>query len=163
MAKSHIIEFPDKHGKKHNDALGFSPAQILNSLITVSNIVTSELDAFFTPYELTYARWQVLVLFSRNGNKGRPTYIAEKQNITRATTTGLIIGLEKDGFVTRGPCKKDGRQICVTLTAKSKKALKDIAPAYSQKINEILSCLTQNDTEALKDVLSKIILKNAVV
>lgn len=163
MAKSHIIEFPDTQSKGGSVSQGVTPVQTLNSLISVSNIVTSELDAFFTPYDLTYARWQVLVLFSKNGNKGRPSYIAEKQNITRATTTGLIIGLEKDGFVTRGPCKKDGRQICVTLTAKAKKALKDIAPLYTQKINDILSSLSQVETRNLQDALEKIILKNMAV
>lgn len=163
MAKSRIIEFPEVQRKTSgvSDTLGM--LKVLNSLITASSIVASELDAFFTPYDLTYARWQVLVLLSKNGNKGRPSYIAEKQNISRATTTGLIIGLEKDGFVTRGPCKKDGRQICVTLTEKAKKALKGIAPLYNRKISDIMSALSPDEAKGLQSALAKIILKSAEV
>ncbi len=87
---------------------------------------------------------------------GTPAELADMAGCTRATMTGLIDTLERDGYVTRAPDAKDRRMMTVCLTAKGDDLLKDILPGYFQRIAAIMAGLSEAERKTLVKLLTKI-------
>ena len=60
-----------------------------------------------------------------------PDGTGEKSNVTKATITGLIDGLARDGFVNRSRHTGDRRKISIELTKEGKEKLMLFLPYFS--------------------------------
>lgn len=85
-----------------------------------------------------------------------PAQLAEKAGVTRATMTGLIDTLERDGMVTRRPDLDDRRQLSVELTTKGLNFLNQILPEHFRRISVLLSALSENERRTMVRLLGKI-------
>jgi DNA-binding MarR family transcriptional regulator len=65
----------------------------------------------------------VLIILSEPATLG---IIARRIGVSNASITGTADQLEKQGYVTRGPCKHDRRKIALTLTNKGIAAVESI-------------------------------------
>ena len=88
-----------------------------------------------------------------------PAELADQSNVARATMTGLIDTLERDGFVKRGADKTDRRMLRVALTAKAEKFLERLLPGHFQRMAALMAPLGQSERKTLVKLLNKI-LKN---
>jgi DNA-binding MarR family transcriptional regulator len=89
----------------------------VTSLLRVHRALLAALDDVLRDLELTFARYELLVLlyFSRTG--ALPSSTIEAQLEVHQTTVSVIVSrLEKQGFVTRVPHPDDGRSRLVSLT-----------------------------------------------
>ena len=72
------------------------------TLLRTATELSQALDAFLARHGLLQGRWWVLILLFREETlESSPSVLAEKAGVTRATMTGLIDGLERDGLVQR--------------------------------------------------------------
>jgi DNA-binding MarR family transcriptional regulator len=85
-----------------------------------------------------------------------PALLAEKAGVTRATMTGLIDTLERDGMVTREPDPGDRRQFAVELTSKGLAFLNRILPEHFRRISALLSALSETERRTMVRLLGKI-------
>lgn len=85
-----------------------------------------------------------------------PAELADAAGVTRATMTGLIDTLERDGFVKREPDPEDRRQMSVHLTAKAEKFLQDFLPGHFKVTSSLMATLTESERKTLVRLLSKI-------
>jgi DNA-binding MarR family transcriptional regulator len=85
-----------------------------------------------------------------------PAELADAAGVTRATMTGLVDTLERDGFVTREPDPDDRRMMSVRLTAKAEKFLQDFLPGHFKVTGAIMSTLTEAERKTLVRLLVKI-------
>jgi DNA-binding MarR family transcriptional regulator len=85
-----------------------------------------------------------------------PSTLAEKVGVKRATMTGLLDGLEKDGLVGRHAHPEDRRKISVRLTAKGRQVLEDMLPDYYRHIAKLMTNLTEKDRLELMSLLGKV-------
>jgi DNA-binding MarR family transcriptional regulator len=69
--------------------------------------------------------------------------------------TGLLDRLEKDSFVTRTRCEKDGRVIHVDLTTKARNVLQKIDGPLADLYQECLGHLSKAELEQLSSLLEK--------
>jgi DNA-binding MarR family transcriptional regulator len=67
----------------------------------------------------------------------------------------LLDRLQKDGFVTRTRCEKDGRVTYVDLTTKAKNLLRKIDGPLTELYSECLGHLSQAELEQLSALLEK--------
>src|SRR5579884_1669966 len=67
-----------------------------------------------------------------------PAELADVAGVTRATMTGLVDTLERDGFVRREPSPSDRRMMGVHLTPKGEKLLLDVLPSHFRLMGEML-------------------------
>ena len=69
-------------------------------LLRVATDLSVALDACLSEHGLLQSRWWVLILLMREDSKtSTPSLLAEKAGVTRATMTGLLDGLARDGLV----------------------------------------------------------------
>jgi len=85
-----------------------------------------------------------------------PADLAEKAGVTRATITGLVDGLERDGFVERCPDPANRRSIQVKLTATGQEFLEKVRPGYCRWFTSVVETLNQDEQQQLLVLLEKI-------
>lgn len=86
-----------------------------------------------------------------------PAELAEAAGVTRATMTGLIDTLERDGFVVRRPDPADRRMMFVVLTPKAQQFLRKVLPGHFQLMAALLRPLTETERRTLGRLLGKIV------
>ena len=97
---------------------GPSPAMLaVTSIMRAQQILLGELDALLKPYDLTFARYEALVLltFSRTGALPL-SKIGERLMVHPTSVTNTIDRLERQGYVIRRRNPRDGRGVLAEIT-----------------------------------------------
>jgi DNA-binding MarR family transcriptional regulator len=114
---------------------GESPAMAaVTSIMRAQQILLGALDALLRPYDLTFARYEALVLlsFSRAGSLPLRV-IGERLMVHPTSVTNIINRLERQQLVIRRPNPSDGRGRLAEITPAGRdvvaKATKDLMAA----------------------------------
>jgi DNA-binding MarR family transcriptional regulator len=83
--------------------------------------------------------------------------LAEEADVTRATMTGLIDTLEKDGYVKRYPHPEDRRAVIVKITEAGEAVMHSTLPDFFRIKSRLMETLSQDERKTLVSLLSKII------
>ena len=120
-----------------------------------------------TEHGISPGRFGVLMLLwgdcqdpEPNTHGRTPAELADQSNVTRATMTGLIDTLERDGFVKRTADTADRRMMRVALTRKAEKFLERLLPGHFRRMAALINPLSQTERKTLVKLLNKI-LQNA--
>jgi DNA-binding MarR family transcriptional regulator len=128
-------------------------------LLRTSTDVFEAFRILLAKHEISQGRFTVLVLLNRDPE--RPVNLAdlaECSRVTRATMTGLIDTLERDGLVRREPSAGDRRMLLVRLTASGRTYLDKILPDYFRRVAAVMSRLTEAERKTLVTLMGKIAL-----
>jgi DNA-binding MarR family transcriptional regulator len=98
----------------------FGPAaamRVATSIMRAQQLLLTRFDRILKPYELTFARYEALVLlhFSRAGELPL-SVIGERLMVHPTSVTNTIDRLVAQGFVARRPNPRDGRGVLAGLT-----------------------------------------------
>jgi DNA-binding MarR family transcriptional regulator len=156
-------EFPD---------LDASAAEAFMHLLRTGDDVFAVTERNLTEHAISHGRFGVLMLLWRGGQPrmGKttadkndscggprtPAELAEAAGVTRATMTGLVDTLERDGLVRREPDPDDRRMMSVRLTGKGERFLHDLLPSHFKVIAEMMTPLSENERRTLVRLLGKI-------
>jgi DNA-binding MarR family transcriptional regulator len=90
----------------------------VTSIMRAQQILLAELDAVLRPHDLTFARYEALVLltFSRTGALPMRV-IGQRLMVHPTSVTNTIDRLERQGLVIRRPNPRDGRGKLAEITA----------------------------------------------
>jgi DNA-binding MarR family transcriptional regulator len=93
----------------------------VTSIMRAQQILIAELDAVLKPYQLTFARYEALVLlsFSRTGTLPLGV-IGERLMVHPTSVTNIIARLERQGMVSRRPNPRDGRGRLAEITGEGR-------------------------------------------
>ncbi len=128
----------------------------VTSLMRAHQLVLAEVDAIVKPYDLTFARYEALVLltFSRRGSLPL-SKIGERLQVHPTSVTNIVDRLAKSGLVTRKPNPEDGRGVLAEITpdgrAVAEKATEDLMAAQFG-----LSALDSDQHRTLFDTLREL-------
>jgi DNA-binding MarR family transcriptional regulator len=93
------------------------PMGVVTSVMRVHQLLLAEVERVLRPLQLTFARYEVLMLlhFSRAGQLpvGK---IGARLQVHPASVTNAVDRLETDGLVERSPHPEDGRSVMATIT-----------------------------------------------
>jgi DNA-binding MarR family transcriptional regulator len=89
----------------------------VTSIMRAQQILLGELDALLRPYELTFARYEALVLLSFSRTGALPLrVIGERLMVHPTSVTNIISRLERQELVARRPNPADGRGTLAEIT-----------------------------------------------
>lgn len=125
----------------------------------------------FHAHGISQGRFGVLMLLFNSGKRSAeavagecfpvgprtPAELAEAAGVTRATMTGLIDTLERDGFVTRESDPNDRRMMTVRLTPKAEQFLHGMLPGHFQLMASLVRPLAESERHTLVRLLNKMI------
>jgi DNA-binding MarR family transcriptional regulator len=103
-----------------------SSMRAVTSLMRAHQLVLAEVDAIVKPYDLTFARYEALVLlvFSRKGSLPL-SKIGERLQVHPTSVTNIVDRLEKSGLVARRPNPNDGRGVLAEITAEGRRVVEE--------------------------------------
>jgi DNA-binding MarR family transcriptional regulator len=106
----------------------FGPAaamRVATSVMRAQQLLLSRFDAILKPYDLTFARYEALVLlhFSRSGALPL-SIIGQRLMVHPTSVTNTIDRLEDQGLVVRRPNPTDGRGVLASLTRAGTRTVK---------------------------------------
>ncbi|HQT81990.1 MAG: MarR family transcriptional regulator [Ferrovum sp. 37-45-19] len=112
--------------------------QIMRSASDLSESLNKLLDE----HALLQGRWWVLVLLTRQDDlTSCPSSLAEDAGVTKATMTGFISGLERDGYITRIIDPMDRRKYCIQLTQAGANKVKQVMPIFYTRVKSLMSTI----------------------
>jgi DNA-binding MarR family transcriptional regulator len=136
-------------------------------LVRAGEEVMKVINTHFAAHNITQGRFLVMMLLlEKTGDCPRPTTpaeLADLASVSRATITGLLDTLERDGFVRRQPDPTDRRQMSVNLTAKGKTFMHDILPEHFRLLTRMMSNLSDNEQKTLSRLLTKVSMQAATL
>jgi DNA-binding MarR family transcriptional regulator len=94
-----------------------SAMAVVTSIMRLQQVFLSRADATLRPLELTFARYEVLMLLSFSKLGHLPLgIIGERLQVNAASVTNAVNRLEAQGLVERRPNPQDGRGTLAALT-----------------------------------------------
>ena len=117
-------------------------------------------EAFFSEHGMTPGRFTVLMLLYDKlagvSLERTPAELAEKAGVARATMTGLVDTLERDGLVTRKHDSGDRRMMLIHLTPKGQAALEAVLPGHFKQMAAQMAPLNEHERKTLVRLLNKV-------
>ncbi len=106
---------------------------------------------------ITRARYTVLrTLYFAQGNRMPQNEIGREMGVSKTNITNLIDGLERDAFVVRMTNPVDRRVTYAQLTPAGVELCKDLLPAMTRWMANVLRDFTPEERLLLKDFMSRI-------
>jgi DNA-binding MarR family transcriptional regulator len=137
-----------------------SAIEAITMLQAVSTGVKAQMNCTLEGYGLSEGRFYVLCyLFTEElmeHNAPGPSDIAEHLGVTRATITGLLDGLERDGFLERLHHSRDRRALTIQMTDKGRQTLDEFMPTAVRHANAVMAVLDESERETLIGLLGKV-------
>jgi DNA-binding MarR family transcriptional regulator len=146
---------------KHVPDLAPLASEAYMHLIRTGDELYKVANLFLTKNGISQARFVVLILLSAPTVSNfvvptTPAELADMVSCTRATMTGLIDTLEKDGMVTRQQDPNDRRMMRVRITTSGRAFIDRLFPQHLRRVSTILGCLTESEQRLLVGFLQKI-------
>ncbi|MCW2702728.1 MAG: Transcriptional regulator, MarR-family [Blastococcus sp.] len=137
----------------------FGPASAMRaatSVFRVQQILLARFDEVLKPHELTFARYEVLVLltFSRTGELPLKV-IGSRLMVHPTSVTNAIDRLVAAGYVRRRPNPDDGRGVLAGITDEGRGVV-ETATAALTALDFGLGDLQEAERESLFDVLKRV-------
>lgn len=127
------------------------------TFLKVGSDLSLSLDRFLAQHGLLQSRWWVLILLMREEEEiSSPSALSEKIGVSRATMTGLLDGLVREGLVTRIAGHSDRRMFRIQLTQAGQEKLDEVMPEYYRRVGEVMSVLTTEEGVDLSSILVKL-------
>lgn len=141
---------------KHLDPIPNPQSALCLRLMRVCGELSAAGDACLSGTGLNQTRFAILYHLAQSPEGLNPKEIAARLAVPRATMTGLLDGLEKEGHIERGPDPADRRALRVKLTASGTKFVKATVPGHCRRLSQVMEALSQTERELLGSVLDKI-------
>lgn len=145
-----------KFAKRYPDLDSSALKTCVVLLRTGSDLLTT-FETLLGKHGLSQRRFLTLIVMNRTPNKAiNPSTLAEKVGVKRATMTGLLDGLEREGLVKRLAHPEDRRKVSIRLTDTGLQVLDEMLPDYYSCIAKLMVNLTENERKNLGSLLGKV-------
>lgn len=135
------------------------PGAVEAYLVTlkVSGDLFDALTAHFARHGTSQGRFMVMMaLFKEAGAALSPADLSEKIGVTRPTITGLLDGLERDGYIKRVQSETDRRKTIVSLTRAGHDFLRKMLPDHFRRVAGLMAGLNDKEQKILARLLMKV-------
>ena len=82
--------------------------------------------------------------------------LAERAGVTRATISGLLDGLQREGLLQRRCDAEDGRRLQIVLTGPGKRLAETLFDQHTQWIGGLFNGLDSDEQQHLSRLLHKV-------
>lgn len=149
-------EILDKFAQRYPQADTTAISSFLYLLRVATDLSTS-LDECLSRHGLLQGRWWVLILLMREDNRiSTPSALSDKAGVARATMTGLLDGLERDGLVARIFDAEDRRRVSIQLTAAGQAKLDQVMPDYYTRLSTCMAKVDEASRAQLTHILQAV-------
>jgi DNA-binding MarR family transcriptional regulator len=124
--------------------------------LSLAAAIDRDCAALLAPHGLSEGRFVMLFLLDAAPGGLAPNLLAERAGVTRATVTGLLDGLERQGLIERHADDSDRRALCIRLTRKGKRVAKNMFDQHGRWIASLFGNLSASERGQLAALLGKV-------
>ena len=141
------------------DALAEAPADARQSvrlcfeLLSAAAAINRVCAVRLARHNLSEGRFAILLTLQAAGGRLSPLELATRLAITSGTVTGLLDGLQGDGFIKRRKDAHDRRKLSISLTPAGVAVLDAVFAEHTDWIGTIMHTLDNTQREALSATL----------
>lgn len=127
------------------------------TLLRVAGDVLNAFEMHFARHHISQGRFGVLVILKISpARQLHASELAEKIGVSRATMTGLLDGLERDGLIARLDEETDRRKTTIKLTLSGQRYLERILPDHFRRVARLMADIGETERRTLIKLLRKI-------
>jgi DNA-binding MarR family transcriptional regulator len=145
------IRMPDDYYEQTPDADILATEAVMNTIRT-ADLLFDKIGKVLRPLGVSSAGGLVLGLLRDHGSLS-PSEIGERLIVTRATVTGLLDSLEKNGLVKRTPNPQDRRGLMIEITSAGLKILAKVRTVVHAEEKRWMSALDERELKKLISLL----------
>ena len=145
------------HAAERYPTLNPTASEAFLHLLRTGDAVFAAESRFLAQHRISQGRFTVLMLLNRSADQpSTPAELAEEAGVTRATITGLLDTLERDGIVSRQSDSEDRRTVLVRLTKAGRRLVEKMLPDYFECVTKIMKPLNASQRKQLVGLLQQI-------
>ncbi|MEN4904569.1 MarR family transcriptional regulator [Luteimonas sp. TWI1416] len=126
--------------------------------LSLAAAIDRDCAALLAPYGLSEGRFVMLFLLEA-GEGLAPHALAERAGVTRATVTGLLDGLAREGLIERRADPHDRRALRIHLTRQGKQRARRVFDAHTRWIASLFGGLNPAERTQLATLLDKVAMR----
>lgn len=130
--------------------------RICFEILSLAARIDRDCAARLAPYGLSESKFLLLSLLNERDDGAPPHTLADLAGVTRATMTGLLDGMARDGLLTRAHDLHDRRKIVVRLTPKGTSLAAELGETHRRWIGSIGAGLTADERAVLSGLLGRL-------
>lgn len=129
---------------------------VVTSIMRLQQVFLSRADATLRPFDLTFARYEVLMLLSFSNRGSVPLgKIGERLQVNAASVTNAVDRLEAQGLVAKRQNPDDGRGTLASLTAPGRRLANRASVVMNAEVFSYLG-LDEREVRSLFQILAKL-------
>jgi DNA-binding MarR family transcriptional regulator len=113
------------------------PHDLLVAFLLVQSLLERRSDAFFQPFGITAAKFNILNLLARRQGRMDQAALVDLLLVGKSSVSIVINRMVREGLVKREEHPKDRRQTVLVLTNKGRIIWRKISPVYLARVNRI--------------------------
>jgi len=129
------------------------PHDLLVALLLVQSLIERRSEAFFQPYGLTGAQFNILNLLAYHEGKMEQAALVDKLLVGKSSISIVLNRMVRDGLVKREEHPKDRRQVVLVLTPQGRALWRKISPIYEAGVDKVFGALPASRRQAFLDDL----------
>jgi len=153
------IERAGQSWAKHYPEAGeqtYDAMRAVTSIMRAQQILLAGLDAALRPFNLTFSRYEALVLLTFSSSGALPlSKIGERLQVHATSVTNVIDRLEATGLVRREPNPRDGRGTLAVITEQGRQVV-DQATRELHRTGFGLQALPREELQRLFTILRRL-------
>lgn len=128
----------------------------VTSIMRVQQILMARLNALLKPFDLTFPRYEALMLLHLSRTGSLPLgKIGARLQVHRTSVTNIIDGLERSGLVRRGPHEHDRRTTLASITPRGREVAEEATGVLNEARFGTLP-LSRGDLETIVEILQRV-------
>lgn len=124
-------------------------------ILSLSTQIDRDCATLLAPHGLSEGRFVLLFLLEAADDGVAPNLLAEQAGVTRATVTGLLDGLEREGLVERHADAQDRRALRIRLTDAGRQLAGQVFAQHGRWIGGLFAGLAPAERTQLATLLDK--------
>jgi DNA-binding MarR family transcriptional regulator len=129
---------------------------VVTSVMRAQQLLLARVDAELRPFDLTFARYEVLMLLSFSTRGSLPLgKVGERLQVNPGSVTNAVDRLEAAGLVRREPNPVDGRGTLAALTDEGRRIARQATVALNSRVFTALG-VTDVTTSTLFELLQEL-------
>lgn len=145
-----LLDEADRRGR-----IGAEPLRLCFEVLALGAAIERSCALRLAPHRLSESKFVLLLLLLDASDGLAPFALAERAGVTRATITGLLDGLERDGFVARHADPEDRRRISVRLTEQGQSKARDLIDEHTRWIASLFAGFDEGERRVLSTLLGR--------
>ncbi len=154
-----IVGWPEPHFAGHRKRFPEFDPPTMRSLLglrATAQRVENALGSWFLNAGLTPQKFGVLIVLHAEGAPISLSDLRRYLGTTQANVTGLVAGLERDGYIDRKASTEDRRVSYISLSRTGKRIVAQMLPDYFARNRAAMKSLTLAEKKTLVELLGKV-------